>query len=337
MKHFVLILFFAGVLQAQFPPSPARPINIEIDDAAIGVARALSLIPGTGVTLTGSCASGKCAVTINSTGGGGGGGLLGYTALDTPQTDQVTPPAGATWARVVAFSGGAGGRAGNANNRGGPGASGGGVVEKWCAVTAGTPVAYTVGAGGAGGVTSNQHGTRGGDTSFGTCVIVLGAEVPTGDSAAGHPGRNAEFPYPSVFIGQSNLTTLVTATADNGTNNTTYHVPTRNDYGGKGAIRTGTSDNDGYGVGWGYGGGAGGGGARAVTDLTARAGGTGGVAIRGGAGGNGAGWDGSAVIPCTAGTAPGGGGGGGLGVQTGSGGHSAGCAGARGEIRIWWF
>lgn len=332
MGRVVLLCILSAALAAAqaFPPSSARPLRVEIADVPVGVAHVLSFINGPGADVAGSCANGKCAITVNVT--GGGGGLLGYVALTTPETSSVTPPAGATWARVVAFSGGAGGKAGAANSRGSQGGSGGGVVEAWCAVTGGEAVTFTVGAGGNGGTTSNQAGVEGGNTTFGACVSVTGSAAQPSDTTSGEPGRNANIPFPVVY---ANGTSLVTSTAENTT--TGGHVPFREDGGGKHASRTGTSDGAGNTGSVGFGGGGGGGGARAVTDLTARAGGAGGSGIRGGAGGTGAGWDGSAVIPCTAGTAPGGGGGGGLGVQTGSGGHSAGCAGARGELRIWWF
>lgn len=67
MKHLALLLFLALPLAAQFPPSSGKPLKIEINDVSAGVARTLSLIPGTGVSLAGSCAGGKCGVTINST------------------------------------------------------------------------------------------------------------------------------------------------------------------------------------------------------------------------------------------------------------------------------
>lgn len=53
MKHLALLLFFALPLAAQFPPSGGKPLKIEIDDVPAGVARTLSLIPGTGVSMSG--------------------------------------------------------------------------------------------------------------------------------------------------------------------------------------------------------------------------------------------------------------------------------------------
>lgn len=73
MTRCILVwLLFAAAVGAQVIPVGGRTrLAVEIDDVPEGVARTLSLIPGTGVTLTGSCAAGKCTVTINSTGGGG--------------------------------------------------------------------------------------------------------------------------------------------------------------------------------------------------------------------------------------------------------------------------
>lgn len=76
MKILLCLILAAGAVFAQdrtiFLGGGGSGVKLEIDDVPVGVARALSLIPGTGVTLSGSCAVGKCTVTINSTGGGGG-------------------------------------------------------------------------------------------------------------------------------------------------------------------------------------------------------------------------------------------------------------------------
>lgn len=100
----------------------------------------------------------------------------------------------------------------------------------------------------------------------------------------------------------------------------------REDQGGMGGVGWGGSSlGTGGNAGIVYGGGGGGGGA-ASQNAT---GGMGAVSVLGGAGGSG----GSSASACTAGTPPGGGGGG---AYVGASGTVAGCAGARGEVRLYY-
>lgn len=67
MKKLTLVLLFPLLLSAQtFVFGGGKALKVEIDDVPAGVARTLSLVRGTGVSLAGSCASGKCTITINA-------------------------------------------------------------------------------------------------------------------------------------------------------------------------------------------------------------------------------------------------------------------------------
>ena len=249
-------------------------------------------------------------------------------------TTSWTVSSGVNWVRVQAWSGGGGGRSSVAGTNSGAGGSGGGYIDTVCPVTAGGTVAIAIGLGG-------PADLNGGSTSFGsTCLTLIGGLAYTDPKTSGAPG----YPYmgPSaagiggLYIDSSaNAKALAGSgaycTAGGTTAAVGYSAGALNQ-GGCGSGATTTSGNGGQAGGKAMAGG-GGGGSGSFNLATAFAGGVSGM---GGAGGAGGGWtSGSGVVACTAGGIPGGGGGG-AGATTAGNGNLSGCAGARGELRIYY-
>lgn len=96
-------------------------------------------------------------------------------ALSAAGTSSWTPPANvrSVFARVWGAGGGGGG---NQTAGAGGGGGGGGYAEGYVAVTPGTPVAVTVGAGGTGGAGNTTYGDggAGGSSSFGPSISATG-------------------------------------------------------------------------------------------------------------------------------------------------------------------
>jgi len=237
-----------------------------------------------------------------------------------------TVPAGVTRIFVQAWGGGSGGGAGS--YAAGPGGSGGGYAQNWCAVNPGAPVAVTVGVGGAGG-TSAASPLAGGNSSFGACATAVGA-------GPGKPGYDAALTNVGALYYARNTNgsyTKLVSLADVISGNAwdQMYVAIRADIGGVGSPPTNLTPGNAGGDAI-YGAGGGGGGPRDDTKAN-QAAGPGGNSGFGGNGGNSGYIASNSSQPCTAGIAPGGGGGGG--AWDGST-YMPGCAGARGEVRVWW-
>jgi hypothetical protein len=270
---------------------------------------------------------------FSTTGGSGNtGGVAATTGMQVFTTGGTfTVAAGVTRVMVQVWSGGSGGEAGSYAS--GPGGSGGGYAQNWCAVNPGDTIAVTVGAGGAGGL-SSVHPTGGGNSSFGTCATAIGASLGVNDPSIRKPGYDAALGnvgalyYARDVNGYfSKIVTLAELYAGHAYD--PVYSAVRADTGGAGAPNAGATAGmiGGDAI---YGGGGGGGGPRDSANEVVGAGGKSGF---GGTGGNSGYIASGAVVACTAGTAPGGGGGGS--AWDGST-YMPGCAGARGEVRVWW-
>jgi hypothetical protein len=291
-----------------------------------------------GVAVSRDIATG--VVTISGPGAGGGGGQMKRTVITASGT--WTKPATVARVFVRVWAGGSGGKTGASGEPGGGGGSGGGMAQGWCEVSA--DVAVTIGAGGAGGVPSGSaflynDGGDGGDSSFGGCLVALGARsAGTLGRSSGAPGYrsganagpyyNGDAARPGAItslLGTGATTIVTTLTGSqfgfNGVDGAPGFHAAREDQGAAGGSGTASSGTAG---GWAIGGGAGGGaGASGAGSL-----GFGGISQLGGNGGSG----GGSGIACTAGSIPGGGGGGGSSVPS----KQAGCAGARGEVHVYY-
>lgn len=265
----------------------------------------------------------------------GSDGKVPASQLPTPTgfqaftlTGTFTVPAGVTRVFVQVWGAGGGGAAGQWSA--GAGGSGGGYAQNWCQVTPGNTVTVTVGAGGVGETNSNGGATVGGNSSFGTCAAAVGGGF------SGNPGYDAAFSnmgamYFGTDASGNNFRTYTLGMITSGNGGSSIYTPLRADLGGIGSVTTVTSPGNPGGTAI-YGGGGGGGGPRDDTkaNQAAGAGGKSGYGGNGGASGYIA--NGSSQ-PCTAGSPPGGGGGGS--AYDGST-YTPGCAGARGEVRVWW-
>ncbi|MEI6140245.1 MAG: glycine-rich domain-containing protein [Mariniphaga sp.] len=198
------------------------------------------------------------------------------------QTTQVftssgtfTVPAGVTLIKVQCWGGGGGGGHGGSSGNGMNGGGGGAYSAKEFSVTPGALYTVTVGAAGAGGTSNSSPGTIGGNTIFGSNVVV----------AAGGGVSNSE--NISALGGQSSscIGDLKYSGGNGGKGNTSNH-------------------------GGGGGGGSSGSSAGAGVNGTTPTGSTGGAGGNGLNGDGGTGGDNSGGATASAGTAPGGGGGG---------------------------
>ena len=241
-------------------------------------------------------------------------------------TANWTAPAGVNALRIVAWSGGQGGAGSSSGDRSGFGGGGGGYYSGMCPVTPGNSYTVTVGLGGSGGTNGYGLGQSGGNSGFGTCFTLVGG----GQFSGNFGGYMASAP-PDVSAWVATgyfINSMVNCTYGGGGPANAI----RADAGGCGAAVTfnagAAGQTGGYGTFGGGGGGSGG-------DNSAT-GGTGGASGMGGAGGNGGAWtSGGGLVACTAGTIPGGGGGS-AGVTSAGNGNQTGCAGARGEVRIYY-
>jgi len=233
-------------------------------------------------------------------------------------TTQWTVPSGVTWVRVQAWSGGSGGQGSSGGDRGGQGGGGGGWDEVICGVTPGNAYVVTVGLGGSGGTNGYGVGAGvGGNSGFGNCFSVVGA---SGANEGYLNGLGNKYP------GDWELISMCT-----GVGTDAYSYANRVDQGGCGGGCNVSSGQRGFLAGSTAMGGGGGGGGAFNSDTYA----PGGTSVYGGAGGHGGAWtSGTGLTACTAGSIPGGGGGG-AGVATS--GNKTGCAGARGEVRIYYI
>ena len=241
-------------------------------------------------------------------------------------TANWTVPAGVNALRIVAWSAGQGGAGSSSGDRSGFGGGGGGYYNGMCPVTPGNSYTVTVGLGGSPGVNGYGAGQgNGGNSGFGACFSLVGG----GQLAQNFGGYLASLQADvSAWVsGQNFINSLVYCTYGGGG---PAGNAIRADGGGCGAtgqFSAGVAgQNGGYGT---FGGGGGGSGGN--NNAT---GGAGGPSGAGGAGGNGGAWtSGGGLVACTAGTIPGGGGGS-AGVTAS--GNQTGCAGARGEVRIYY-
>lgn len=242
-------------------------------------------------------------------------------------TTQWTVPTGVKWVRVRGWSGGGGGGGSSAGSRSGAGGGGGGYTDVSCATTPGAAIAIAVGLGGTGGTDGWTTGlSNGGNSSVASCATVVGG--------AGGDG-NANSAWGGKLYGSSNAGWAIlngTALLNGSQNKCVTADALRPDGGGCGAsYNTTTATAGGPGGSAVLGGGGGGGGG-----YNSASGGTGGISAMGGAGGNGGGWtSGGGIVPCSAGSIPGGGGGA-AGAETTGGAGLTGCAGARGEVRVYY-
>ena len=292
--------------------------QISMSQLPAGIPNGLATLGGDGKVLA--------AQLPASQGGGSGGG--GTQTFSTPGATTWTVPNGVSRVFVQVWAGGGGGAGSYWGS--GTGGGGGGYAEAWCPVTAGATVNLTVGAGGIAGIGGTSPGI-GGDSLFGACAHATGGGEGVAKDNAYFPGKDASMPN-GYYLDANNggaFRPLSFVLAGNGCFSC---IPSRNDQGGAGAIYVGVDLPGSAGSMSIFGGGGGGSGANANT-TTNQAGGAGGTSARGGNGGNGSAVSNGVATACTAGTAPGGGGGGGAwnGSVVGNG-----CAGARGQVTIWW-
>jgi hypothetical protein len=262
----------------------------------------------------------------------GGGTTIGVQTFTTSGT--FTPAAGVNRVYVIVTSAGGGGGAGWFSAAGG--GSGGGTARAWCVVAPATPVTVTVGTGGAGGTAGVTFPTAGGaapggSSVFGACKTVTGGNgwnAGSGSTTAG--GRDSAI---SVLNDLWVTGGTVTTSPVQGAGGTL--LPTvRADMGGVGSVNTSAAGNGITGSPAIDGAGGGGGGAKS-SGTGPFVGGAGGISGFAGSGGIGGGINASGVglANCTPGVAPGGGGGGGAADQSTL---QPGCAGAAGQVIVFW-
>lgn len=142
-----------------------------IDNAAVTVAK----ISATGTPSSSTYLRGDGAWATPS--GGGGSGFTPVRNVYTTTTSGITIPSGATFLRVFAWGGGAGGTGGSLNvagttrTGGGGGGAGSLNITQWEVSKLSNTISVTIGAGGTGGggATTNGNGTNG--TSGGTTTV----------------------------------------------------------------------------------------------------------------------------------------------------------------------
>jgi hypothetical protein len=249
------------------------------------------------------------------------GSTITWSTVGNQRQTNWTVPAGVNWIWVEVWGAGGGGN-GSSGQYGGDGGGGGGFATRRCAVMPGASLAISVGIGGVGA--NYGASTGGGSSSVGTCVTVTGgggsnANIGGGISTISPPG----YGYQNSGTGMLSPATILIP------NGTTANA-IRPDLGGAGAGRQ-TASGPGIAGGASVCGGGGGGGG-AYTNAT---GGSGGASGCGGTGGAGGAYVSPTYTACAAGTAPGGGGGG-AGLEGNGGGAHKGCAGARGEVRVYY-
>ena len=255
------------------------------------------------------------------------GSSITWTCVSGSQcTGNWTPPAGASWVTVDVWAGGGAGAGSQAGTVASGGGGGGGYFTRRCVVTPGVAVAVAVGQG---GISVGPSAiANGGDSSFGTCVAVVGGAGTNGNGANGGylSGMTRGTGYQ-----QNNSTAMLNQGYGSVGNSSAGPHALRLDgggFGGGSATLAAAGPAGGTAQCGGGGGGAGG-----YNNAT---GGAGGASGCGGNGGSGGGWtSGGGYVACTAGTVPGGGGGG-AGVETAGGASHNSCAGARGEIRVYY-
>lgn len=284
---------------------------------------------GSGVAPSGGSSSGSGVQKGN--GSGGFSAATPGTDYATPQSASViltsgsaatwTVPAGVYRIFVEMWGGGGGGRTGQATVSG-SGGGGGGFADGWIYTTPGNDCNYDVGTGG-------PSNTGGGSSVF-TCAAgsIQANAGAAGGATGGLPGATATFQ--PTYIGAGGTTLVTSGSASNSAG----VIALRADQGGGGAGGQTTAGSAGLQGGKGNKGGGGGGSGSRVNAGGTAAGGFGGdsgssVNI----GGAGAGASAGSVVACGAGEIPGGGGGGGGTINSVG---NTGCAGARGEIRIYY-
>ncbi len=295
-----------------------------------------------------ACAGGSVGPTgptgaTGATGTTGPTGPTGAAAIGTQTfliSGTFTPAAAITRVWVQVWGGGGGGAGGTTATNAGSGGGGGGYAEGWCATTPASGVTVTIGAGGLAGAVGAVGGS-GGNSSFGSCLTATGALAQATTAAVATGGYDNRW---ATLIAVPNVSPLLyskntvapTATASGacaasaGAN--PAWIPIVDSTGGCGAVGP-VADNAGTGGGVANKAG-GGGGSGALGAATTRAAGAGGLSAWGGNGGAGDGvTNGTPNATCVAGTQPGGGGGGGAANAST---RSAGCAGAAGEVIVWW-
>lgn len=275
------------------------------------------------------------------------GGIKSYTS--TPGSNYIVPPG--VMLRLIGIGGGAGGQSGTGNcattGAGGRGGGGGGFREAKFKLTAGTSVAVAIGAGGAGGAGTSdgvqQHGSPGGDTTFGA---YFSAYRGMGSATTGAPGGGDYYAAGDSggslsSNGRGDLSGSSGGVGGTSTNGSGAPASVRGGGGGGGGGGLSGSRSGGYGgksgqysgadpggVAGGTGGTTGGAGTAggAVSDLVS------GIGAGGGGGGGGTGTAGAGGAGGAGGTPGGGGGGGGAGFTAFIGG--SGGAGGRGELWV---
>jgi hypothetical protein len=243
-------------------------------------------------------------------------------------TASWTVPAGVNALRIVAWSGGQGGAGSSSGDRSGYGGGGGGYYNGMCPVTPGNSYTVTVGLGGTGGANGYGGGQgNGGASGFGSCFVLLGG----GQLAANFGGGLAALPGdPAAWVSLGYFVNSLSYCSYGGGNPAGNAL--RADVGGCGGTQQASAgvagQNGGYGI-FGSGGGGSGG-------YVSATGGVGGASGVGGTGGKGGGWTSSGgPVACGQGSIPGGGGGSAGATSSGIG-NQTGCAGARGEVRLYY-
>jgi hypothetical protein len=237
---------------------------------------------------------------------------------------------------VMIWSAGAGGQGSTAGSAGGGGGGGGGYHAGVCSYAPGTVLRVYVGLGGSGG---GKYPDSGGDSFVSTgSSYIYDSSCGAVAGGANYAGLTATSP-PGYLYGLDGGLTWAAAHCLTGADQPTS-AGWRDDVGGCGGAIT-TSGVKGYQGGSSALGGGGGGSGAYNHFVKGRYGvGFGGTqTLQGGllpgAGGWGGSWEATdGYTACTAGTIPAGGGGG-AGIETAGGSNHTGCAGARGEVRVY--
>jgi hypothetical protein len=256
-------------------------------------------------------------------------------------TTTWTVPAGVTYFNVTIWSGGAGGSGSVAGTGGGRGGGGGGYYSGMCTNPPGTLLKIQVGPGGSGGIPAwlTIGASGGGDSFIGTKNVLAGNGYVDDCGTVLGGGNFLGSSWPGFLNNLDGGRLWGQANCLAGDQAMTVQ---RIDLGGCGASPATASGEGGHMGGYSAKGAGGGGSGGYNNNHTGLRGiGFGGIASSANltppaVGGLGGAWTSAdGYTNCTDGVAPGGGGGG-AGVESAGGSNHTGCAGARGEVRVYY-